>query len=110
MQICPRKAAATDTKDESTVADVVNGGGLLGDPERMTQRQDLHRGTDLDMAGARADGARQQHGRGQHGALWREAELASQTASRPPRSATSISSNALSNACASLTPRGRSNS
>jgi hypothetical protein len=35
---------------------------------------------------------------------------ANQTASSPPRSATSISSNALSNACASLTPCGRSNS
>ena len=75
LQICPRKAAATDPKDESTVADVVNGGGLLGDPERMTQRQDLDRGTDLDMAGARAIGGREQHGRGQHGAFWREVEL-----------------------------------
>ena len=52
-----RDAAATDAKDQPAVAQLIDRGGLLGEPQRVAERQDLHRDPDLDPAGARGDRA-----------------------------------------------------
>src|SRR5580704_1558340 len=53
-----RKGAAADPENEPPAADLVDRRGLFGEAQRMAQWQDLHRGADLDMAGARRDRAR----------------------------------------------------
>ena len=53
-----REGAAADPEDKSAAADLVDRRGLLGEPQRMTERQDLHGGADLDAVGARGDRAR----------------------------------------------------
>ena len=51
------KSAAPDAEDQPAMADVINRCGFLGDPHRMTQRQDLNRNADLHALGPRRDGA-----------------------------------------------------
>ena len=53
-----RKGAAPDPEDQPSAADLVDRRGFLGEAQRVPERQDLHRGADLDAAGARRDGAR----------------------------------------------------
>src|SRR5438270_6805955 len=48
-----RKGAAADAENEPSAADLVDRRGLLGEAKRVPERQDLHRGADLDPAGAR---------------------------------------------------------
>ena len=52
-----RHAAAADPKDQPAVAQLIDGRRLLGQPQRMAQRQDLHGDADLDAPGARGDRA-----------------------------------------------------
>ena len=52
-----RHAAAPDAEDQPAVAQLVDRRRLLGQPQRMAQRQDLHGDADLDPFGARGDGA-----------------------------------------------------
>ena len=51
-----------DAEDQPALADMVDGRGLLGEPERVAERQHLHRRADLDALGAsgyrRRDGER----------------------------------------------------
>src|SRR3989442_5144694 len=54
----PHDAAAPDAELEAAFADVVDGGDLLGDAQRMVQRQHLHGGADADTARATPDRAR----------------------------------------------------
>ena len=53
-----REGAAADAEDQPAAADLVDRRGLLGEAQRVAERQDLHRGADLDPAGARGDRAR----------------------------------------------------
>src|SRR5258708_37281141 len=47
----PREATPADTENQSTAADLVHGGGFLGELERVAQGQDLHGCADFDVAG-----------------------------------------------------------
>ena len=49
------KRAAANAEDQPAAADLVDRRGLLGETQRMPQRQDLHRGPDLDAMGPRCD-------------------------------------------------------
>jgi hypothetical protein len=44
-----RKAAAPDAENQSAVADLVDGGGLLGDAQRMAERQYLQPALSLQL-------------------------------------------------------------
>ena len=69
-------AAAPDAELEAPFADVIDGGDLFGDAQRMIQRQHLHGGADADPARAAGDGAGHlQRGR-DHRARGREVDLA----------------------------------
>ena len=52
-----REPAAPDAEDQPPVADLIDGGGLLGEAQRMAQRQHLDAGADLHALGARGDRA-----------------------------------------------------
>src|SRR6266849_2664621 len=58
--------AAPDTEDQPAPAELVDRRGLLGDAQRMAQRQYLHRDADLDALGAGGDRAGDRHRRRQH--------------------------------------------
>jgi hypothetical protein len=64
---------------------VVDGGGLLGDAQRIVQGQDLHRHADPQALGARGDGARDHDRRRQDRAGGREVHLAEPHPVEPPR-------------------------
>ena len=63
--IGPRQAAAPDPENQPSPAHLVDRRGLLGDAQRMAQRQDLHRDADPDPLGARGDRAGDRHRRRQ---------------------------------------------
>src|SRR5947199_10755087 len=46
------KGAAADPENEAAAADLVQGRGLFGEAQRVTERQYLHRRADLDAAGS----------------------------------------------------------
>jgi len=52
-----RKGAAADAEDKPAAADLVDRRGLLSQPQRMTQRQNLDRRTNPDPLRARSDSA-----------------------------------------------------
>ena len=60
-----RVAAAAGAEDEAAAAHHVDRRGLFGQAQRMGQRQDVHRGADLDPLGARGDLAGDIHRRAQ---------------------------------------------
>jgi hypothetical protein len=64
--VAARVAAAPGAEDEAPAADHIDRRGLLGQAQRMGQRQDVHRGADLDALGARGDLAGDIHRRAQH--------------------------------------------
>ena len=68
-------AAAADAVDQPAVADLIDRRGLLGEAQRVRQRQHLHRDADLDRAGARGDRARHHHRRRHHRALGRAVQF-----------------------------------
>ena len=78
-------AAAADAELEAPLADVVDGGDLLGDAQRMVQRQHLDRGADPEAARAGRDGARDLERGGDDRAGGREVDLAEPDAVDPPR-------------------------
>src|SRR5215469_16760101 len=51
------KAAAAYTENKTSIADVIKRCDLLGQSQRMTQWQDLHRNADFHAAGLRGNGA-----------------------------------------------------
>src|SRR5262249_22664641 len=59
--IGPRKAGAADAKNQPAVADVVDGGTVFRQAQRLAQRQNLDAGTDLDVLGTGGDRARDRH-------------------------------------------------
>ncbi len=70
-----REARAADAEDQAAVGELVDGRGLLGDPQRMAERQHLHCRADLHALGALGDGGGEDHRRGKHRALGREVQL-----------------------------------
>src|SRR5256886_12769862 len=62
----PHDAAATDAELEAPFADVIDGGDLFGDPQRMVQGQDLDGGPHPETAGAGGDRARHLERGGDH--------------------------------------------
>ena len=78
------KPAASDTEDEAPVADLVDGGGLLGEPQRMAERQHLDCGADLHPPRALRNGGGQDQGRGQHRAIGHEMQLRKPHGVEPP--------------------------
>ena len=75
MRIHPSEPAATDAEDEPALADVVDGGRLLGQLQRMAQWQDLDGGADLDAPRARGNCASQGQRRRENRAFRREVQL-----------------------------------
>ena len=71
----PRKAAASDAEDQPAVADLVHRRRLLGQLERMAERQHLHGGTDLHPLGPRGDRGCDRQRRGQHRTLRRRMQF-----------------------------------
>ena len=69
------RAAAADAEDQPAAADLVHRRGLLGDAQRIAQRQHLHGDADLHALRARGDGAGDGQRRRQHGALRRGVQL-----------------------------------
>src|SRR4029450_13200105 len=69
-------AAAADAELEPALADVVDGGDLLGDAQRMVQRQHLNRGAHADTPGPGRDRARNLQRRRDDRDAWREVERA----------------------------------
>src|SRR4029450_14089133 len=69
-------AATADTELEPALADVVDGGDLLGDAQRMVQRQHLNRGAHADTPGPGRDRARNLQRRRDDRDAWREVERA----------------------------------
>src|SRR5208282_6477905 len=63
--VAARVAAAADSEQQAAVADLVDGGGLFGEAQRVVQWQDLDPGADLDAFGAggnrAGDGHRRAH-------------------------------------------------
>jgi len=78
------KARAADAEDQPALADLVDGGDLLGQPQRMAERQHLHGRADLHPFGALGDGRGQDQRRGQHRALGREMQLGQPHGVEPP--------------------------
>ena len=70
-----REAAATDAEDQPAVADLIDRRDLLGEAQRMAQRQHLDRGADLHPLGAGGDRAGQGQRRRQHRTLRRDMDL-----------------------------------
>jgi hypothetical protein len=70
-----REAAAPDPENEPAMADLVDGSNLLGEPQRVTQGQYLHRGADLHALRTRGDRARQSQRRRAHRTLWRDMDF-----------------------------------
>src|SRR5204863_5151579 len=64
--VSAREAAAPDPEDEPATADLVERRDFLGQPQRVTQRQYLHRGADLHALCARVDRARHRPRRRQY--------------------------------------------
>ncbi len=79
------KPATSDTEDEPSVADLVDGGGFLGEPQRMAERQHLDCGADLHPARALGNGGGEDQGRGQHRAIGHEMQLRKPHGVEPPR-------------------------
>ena len=73
--VSAREAAAPDPEDEPATADLVDRRDLFGQPQRVTQRQYLHRGADLHALCARGDRARHRQRRRQYRALRRDVDL-----------------------------------
>src|SRR5262245_24029350 len=63
-----RVATPPDPKKQSALADLIDRGGLLGETQRVAERQDLDAGADLDVAGTRGNGAGDGQRRRQYGA------------------------------------------
>src|SRR3990172_6574361 len=78
-----RGFAAPDPELEASLAEVVHGGDVLGDAERVVQRQDLHRRPDADPLGAGGDRGGHRDRRGEHGAARVEVDLAQPHAVEP---------------------------
>src|SRR6516164_6255362 len=56
-----RKAAAADPENQPAMADMIDGGAVFGQPQRLAQWQNLDAGTDLDVLGTGGDRARDRH-------------------------------------------------
>src|SRR5215471_1396009 len=56
-----REATAADPEDQPAMADMINGGAVFRQAQRLAQWQNLHAGTDLDVFGAGSDRARDRH-------------------------------------------------
>ena len=69
-------AAASHTQLEAPLAELVHGGRLLGDAQRVDQRQHLHRHADAQVLGAGGNAGCHDYRRGQHGAVGVEVHLA----------------------------------
>src|SRR5262249_18018600 len=69
------KAATADAEEQPSVADVVDGRGLFGKPQRLAQRQDLKPRADLDVFGTRGNRARDGHWHRAHLALGSHMDL-----------------------------------
>ena len=78
------KLLTPHTKNQSPLADLVDGGSFFGNAQRMTQRQHLHSDTDLQTPGARGDGAGNSHGSRQYRTLFREMNLRQPHRIQPP--------------------------
>src|SRR6185312_11961423 len=61
-----REAAAADAEDETSVTDLIDRRRLLGEAQRVAQRQYLHAGADLHALGAGGDRAREGQRRRTH--------------------------------------------
>jgi hypothetical protein len=81
----PRRAAATDAEVEAPAAQVIDGGHLLGDAQRVGQRQHGHGGSDADAARAGGHETGQRDRRRLHGACGAEVNLAEPDAVESPR-------------------------
>ena len=71
-----RHTAAPDAEDQPPVADLIDGRRLLGQAQRMAQRQHLHGEPDLHPLRARRDGARDAQRRREHRTRGVEVQLA----------------------------------
>ena len=89
------QAASPRRQLQAPFGNMVDGRDVLGQPERVTQRQDLDGDPDLDALRARRQGGGDDEGR---------------TASKPKSSAAFICACDSSNAAASVTPGGLWNS
>jgi hypothetical protein len=69
------KSAASDTKDEASVADLVDSGSFLGEPQGMAKRQHLDCGANLHSARALCNGGSKDQWRCQDRAIGREMQL-----------------------------------
>ncbi len=64
-----RKSAAPDTKDQPSMADVIDRRRFLRQLQRMAERQHLHRRPDPHPLGPRCDGSRDSQRRGENRAF-----------------------------------------
>jgi hypothetical protein len=78
------KPAASDAEDETSVADLVDGGGFLGEPQGMAERQHLDGGANLHPARALGNGGRKDQWRCQDRAIGREMQLCKPHGVEPP--------------------------
>ena len=83
-RVGPRKAATADAEDQATTADMVDRGSLLGQSQRVTQRQDLHGGADLDALRTGGDGAGDGQRRRQDRAVRVQVQLGQPDGVQPP--------------------------
>ena len=80
----PRRAAAPDAEIEPALADVIDGRRLLGDAQRVLERQHLYGNADPEPRGAGCDGAGDHHRLREHGAAGVEVQLRQPDAIEPP--------------------------
>src|SRR5262252_6765118 len=76
-------AAASNAELEAPLAQVIDGGRLLRDAQRMIEGQDVHRGAHVDALGAGGDGGGDRDGRGDDGAVRIEVDLTEPDAVEP---------------------------
>src|SRR5215831_19203038 len=59
--ISTRETAAADPEDQPAMADMIDGGTVFRQAQRLAQRQNLDAGTDLDVVSAGGDRAGDRH-------------------------------------------------
>src|SRR5206468_8210686 len=62
-----RSPAASDSQLEAAFAQVIDGGGLFGDAQRVVERQHVHSGADVHPLGAGGDSGGHRDGSGDDG-------------------------------------------
>ena len=77
------KTAAPDAEVKPPLADLIHRGNLLGDAERVVQRQHINGHSDAKAARARGNAAGDGDGRGQHRAVGRKVHLGQPGAVQP---------------------------